>query len=244
MFTNIAYTERYLERRRVLEAVFSPEYRIDEPETVCELNGDYSLRCRHYSGEVVGQRIEDAVKTDLLDKNGNTIYSWRCLDCDGSGNGGFLGFRWHAGGKSYLLFRRELYGYSVLEIETGRDFHYVPSCAYPGEGEEFDETFIWCSAAYEFDTGLLAASGCYWGCPYSTVVLDFSDSLAEHPADVWLNIVDVLPQGTHHGFHITPDRWENGALILESFKEGMSRPELIRIPSDKLRAALDGRQEQ
>ena len=235
MYTNIAYTEKYRERRRRLDAVFAPGYRCDEPEIVRPLTEDISLRQQLYSGEVGGQKIGIACECELLDRDGNTIYSWHSFDSSDA----FLGFSWFSGDKSYLMFRRELYGYSILELHTGREFHYVPSCAFPEDGEEFEETFIWGAADYDAKTGLLAVAGCYWGCPSSTVILDFSDMFAEHPADEWLNIADLLPPGAHIGAHITPDRWDNGDLILERYKPDMSRPELLRVPGHELKAALD-----
>ena len=241
MVTNIAYTESYLDRRQRLEAVFAPAHLTDEPETVLRLDDNYTLRGRLYSGETDGQRLDNACETELLDKDGNVLYSWRCLDADGVRPCGFLGFWWSQDGKSYLLFRRELYGYSVLEIETGRDFHYVPSCAYPENGEVPDETFIWCSAYYGAGNDMLAVAGCYWGCPYTTIVLDFMDPLAEHPAEEWLLIDDYFSPEKYDYDSLVPDAWEyHGDLILERWCAGtMSRPELIRIPSKKLRTAVD-----
>ena len=77
----------------------------------------------------------------------------------------------------YLIFRTELYGYSVLEVERGQEMHYVPACVHPEEGQKPEEVFIWTSADYDPGADLLAVTGCIWACPYSTIVLDFSRPL-------------------------------------------------------------------
>lgn len=63
-----------------------------------------------------------------------------------------------------MVFRRDLYGYSVYEVESGREMHYIPSQA---------GTFIWTDANYDFQSNLLAVEGCFWASTYSVIVLDF-----------------------------------------------------------------------
>ena len=90
-------------------------------------------------------------------------------------------------GKHYLIFRTELYGYSVLEVESGQELHYVPACVYPEAGRKAEEVFIWTSADYDLGSDLLAVTGCIWACPCSTIVLDFSSPLQPHPRRVgWM----------------------------------------------------------
>jgi hypothetical protein len=50
------------------------------------------------------------------------------------------------------------------------DYHYIPEKSFRG-----GETFIWTGTHYNSNTNLLIAEGCYWACPYSLFVIDFSD---------------------------------------------------------------------
>ena len=73
----------------------------------------------------------------------------------------------HSNGKHYLVFRIELYGYSILEVETRKEMHYVPTCVHPEEGEYVEEVFIWTSADYDSGSNLLAVTGCIWAVSYT-----------------------------------------------------------------------------
>ena len=48
-------------------------------------------------------------------------YAWRNMDTDGE----FCSLFRHRNGKHYLIFRTELYGYSVLEVESGQAVSYT-----------------------------------------------------------------------------------------------------------------------
>ena len=122
-------------------------------------------------------------ESELLDNEDKVRYAWRNLDTDGE----FCSLFRHHNGKHYLIFRTELYGYSVLEVESGQEMHYVPACVHPEEGQKAEEVFIWTSADYDPHTDLLAVIGCIWACPYSTIVLDFPAHSSPSPRSVgWI----------------------------------------------------------
>ena len=98
----------------------------------------------------------------------------------------------HANGNHYLVFREDLYGYSVLEVETGRTMHYIPEKSWPLDGRQGEETFIWTNVAYDAATNLLAVWGCYWACPNSMVFLDFSDPLSEQDCGCWVEMHEIM----------------------------------------------------
>ena len=56
-------------------------------------------------------------ESELLDNEGKVRYAWRNLDTDGE----FCSLFRHRNGKHYLISRTELYGYSILEMESGQD---------------------------------------------------------------------------------------------------------------------------
>ena len=183
---NIAYTERYAAYRAEEESVFShPSGRREE--WLVPLEDGYAVRTRYFWEEKAGYCLH-ASESVLLDGEGRTVYTWRNLNDDAE----FAALVRHRDGRRYLVFRRELYGYSVLEIETGEDFHFVPSQSLPAEGEKFEETFIWTGVHYDPVSSLLAASGCYWACPNSMVFLDFSDPLSEQDCGCWVEMHEVV----------------------------------------------------
>ena len=69
-------------------------------------------------------------------------------------------------GKTYLCFRKTLYGFTLLDTDTlleAYDF-------FPEEVLWGDESFIICGAQSLGD--LILFDGCYWACPYSYIVYD------------------------------------------------------------------------
>lgn len=233
---NIAYTGAYLEWRKQCDHFFQPQYRTDSPE-LKQLSDGFSVRSQPYSGMKDGYPAKMS-ENFLLDEQGETVYTWRNLDRI---NGTIALFQ-HSNSRHYLLFTTELYGYSVLEIESGRDFHYIPSKAHPSGEEEFDETFIWCDATYDRRSDLLAVCGCFWADSYSVLILDFSDPFREQPADSWIDLHDrVDPKYRYTDFE--KYNWdEDGDLHIQERNwvenTGWVYDEILCLPGDELRSLL------
>lgn len=223
---NIAYTERYAAYRAEEESVFShPSGRREE--WLVPLEDGYAVRARYFWEEKAGYCLH-ASESVLLDGEGRTVYTWRNLNDDAE----FAALVRHRDGRRYLVFRRELYGYSVLEIETGEDFHFVPSQSLPAEGEKFEETFIWTGVHYDPVSSLLAASGCYWACPNETVLLDFSQPLAERP---WIELHELLDPAYDLYDDIDFDRWDGeGGVHLRVFDVRTMQYEPLHLPAKRL----------
>lgn len=223
---NIACTPRYTAYRREHDALFVPACRSPRPERVTELGDGLRVRTRFYEGQVTC--AVHASENVLTDAEGRVLYSWRNLNDDGE----FAALVRHAGGRRYLVFRRELYGYSVLEIDTGRDFHFVPEESFPERREDFRETFIWTGASYDPVSGLLAASGCFWACPNDTLVLDFSRPLAECPT---VNLHEVLDPDYERYDDINLDRWDGqGGMVLRVSSAEDGRYSTLHVTREQL----------
>ena len=178
---NIAHEKRYRDWRAQHDAMFAPENRSPQQDEQFPLTDGYSIRSKAYIYD--GDLHLCGSESELLDNKGKVRYAWRNLDTDGE----FCSLFRHRNGKHYLIFRTELYGYSVLEVESGQEMHYVPACVHPEEGQKAEEVFIWTGADYDPHTDLLAVIGCIWACPYSTIVLDFSCPLQPQPPSVgWI----------------------------------------------------------
>ena len=205
---NIAYEGRYKNWRKQYDYLFAEENRYPQQDEQFELMGGYTVCVKAYFYD--GELHLNGSENELLDKDGKTVYTWRNLDEDGA----FCTMFRHRNGKRYLVFRIELYGYSVLEVESGQNMHYVPACVHPNEGEKAEEVFIWTGADYDAKSNLLAVSGCIWACPYSIVVLDMSNPLLPQPSERWLDVRDIVDSDDSRFDDIDFSRWEDGALIL------------------------------
>lgn len=200
---NVYHTPQYQAFRRECAFVFSEEHRAQLPGEVTQLPGGWSVRTDYYTGQLTYQIR--AARHVLLDGRGQTVYTWDSLDYDGE----FSALISHASGRHYLVFREDLYGYSVLEVETGRTAHYIPERSWPLDGRQAGETFIWTGVQYDPRSGLLAVSGCYWACPNGTLLLDFSDPLEEQDCDCWLDVHEA----------VDPDYDRYDVIDLERFGE-------------------------
>lgn len=229
---NIAYTEKYTAWRQKCSEIFTPEHLV-QPGKTEQLTDGFSVRSKFYAKEASGRLT--ASENDLMDRSGQIIYTWRNLDMDGE----FFTLFSHSNGNHYLVFRTELYGYSVLEVESGKELHYVPSTAHPEEEKKFQETFIWTDVHYHPKANMLAVEGCYWACPNSVLLLDFSDPLREQLTEQWLEFhkIDGYDYDVYDSFDF--DHWdENGDLWLEAFNIEKDKNEVLRIPLNQLKEWL------
>lgn len=208
---NAVNSKAYQEWQAKCQTLFTPEYRFPGRDRTEKLADGFSVRFQVYHGEIEGRNLLYVSENTLYDKTDKAVFTWRNLDADGE----LVSLFRHANGRHYLVFRIDLYGYGVVELESGRELHYIPASAYPEEGESFQETFIWTGADYDPKSSLLAVDGCYWACPASAIVLDFSDPLAEQPVERWFDVRDIVdPEDTTYE-DIELVGWDNGVLCLK-----------------------------
>lgn len=230
---NVCHTPQYQDYRRRCAFVFSEEYRSSLPGKTWELPEGYSVCTDYYAGHLEYQIR--AARHRLLDREGQVVYTWDNLDYDGE----FCALISHANGKRYLIFREYLYGYSVLELETGETLHYLPGKSWPLDGRQGEETFIWTGAAYDPGTGLLAVSGCYWAGTNDTLFLDFSHPLEEQDCDQWLEMHDAVDPGYDLYDDIDLERFgEDGLLYFRAFSAEDGKRRNFTFPTDRLLALV------
>lgn len=226
---NIAYTKRYTAFRQKYSEIFSSGHYSEKWENITQLTDGFSVHSWVYAEKREGA-IYSASENELLDKEGANIYTWQNLDDDGE----FFTLFCHSNGRHYLIFRCELYGYSVFEVESGQDFHYVPSEAHPEERDKFKETFIWTGAEYCAKNNMLAVKGCYWACPNSVVLLDFVNPLKEQPVEKWLELHAILDPAYEKYDDIEFKCWgENGEIHLRVLNVQTEQYEMISLPADE-----------
>lgn len=218
------------------DAMFAPENRSPQQDEQFPLTDGYSIRSKAYIYD--GDLHLCGSESELLDNEGKVRYAWRNLDTDGE----FCSLFRHRNGKHYLIFRTELYGYSVLEVESGQEMHYVPACVHPEEGQKTEEVFIWTGADYDPGTDLLAVTGCIWACPYSTIVLDFSCPLQPQLPERWLDLRHIVDPDDTRFDDIEFVRWDSDSLLLRGCDTEDDRWKEIAIQIGQIQQSLMERQ--
>lgn len=232
---NIAYEKRYQDWRAQYEYLFAPENRLSTQDEQFLLSDGYSVRSKAYFHD--GDFYLNGSENELLGKEGEVRYAWRSLDTDAE----FCTMLRHSNGNHYLIFRTELYGYSVFEIESGQEMHYVPACVHPAEGEKAEEVFIWTSADYDPGTDMLAVTGCIWACPYSTIVLDFSSPLRPQPPERWADLRHIVDPEDSLFDDIEFLRWKDDALLLRGSDVETGAWKEITVPIEYLQQSIPKR---
>lgn len=213
---NIYYDEFYQKEREKYLAVFEDKYIAGEESTEI-LSEDYNLKTVIYSGEIEGRNII-ASKNSLYLKNEN-IYTYYNFD---SNNCEFSSIFTHQDGKNYMVFRTDLYGYSVLDLDTKKDFHYMPASYEKGI-----ESFIWTDIVYNIENNILLTYGCYWACPWSLMVLDFSNPMQENNQ---FDIQDIINEINYENYEdIESYRFEGRDIIVNIYNCNIKKREEKRI---------------
>ena len=170
------------------------------------------------------RRIDDGNGGCVAHLKSRAIKTWRCIDDRAE----FFSLIRHANGKFYLVFRQDLYGYSVLELDRGRIMRFVPDVWTLGK-----ESFIWGGVHYLGDWNALAVSGCYWAAPNGVHLVSFAEPMSEEQryADV-LDCIrggyDIYEQADFAGF-------EGNELSLKCFRADVLRYENIKISREQYR---------
>ena len=107
-------------------------------------------------------------------------------------------------GRSYILFSKTLYGFTLIDHDTLTEaYDYFPKKVYDGE-----EAFI-ITDAKPFGRYLIF-EGCYWGCPYGFAIYDRESE----------KLVDL---SDHCGVNDGVSRMEGDTLILSGLDLDMER---------------------
>ena len=179
-------TGKYIEEMKKLDDQVFSKIRFDEPEREKELESGYLVRYYYYADEENCKPGYAPVDGEIcrLFKNDKLIFEWKNTD----GNSRMASIIHHADGYTYFVFDEDLYGYSVLNLDSLQCMHFIPAESYGTYPDEFKETFIWCGCFYNPENNLLAVDGCFWACPGDVIVLDFKDPMtAVEPKD-WHSI--------------------------------------------------------
>lgn len=217
-FENIYHTEKYQERRReYISKVFQPQNK-RETERL-PLEAGFILESTEYSIYENGSehRGLTAYEQALISPYKSVVHKWQL--CDSHDFTSFTQIFTHSDGRLYLIYKEELYGYSVLRLSDRKELHYVPKGCYSDNKEELScpgESFIMTDFHYCPENNFAAAGGCFWAAPYDTAILDFGDPLSPpHRICTIRQIIDP-----NYENETTEDidfkEWQKGHLILEA----------------------------
>lgn len=218
---NVAYTSEYEAYRAKSDYIFCVKYL--KGKTTKEISKDLSIII--YSYEESGPKHPilncpyaiHCSHAQLIDKKGQVLYSIKNVHDDTR----FFDLIEHQNGKRYLVFRIDLYGYSILDLDTMKDYHYIPEESLNG-----GEAFIWTGTYYNKDTNLLAVEGCYWACPYEVYVVDFSEPANLPYPEIRLNEFLNCDGDDHMDF----ESWNDDHSLVVRFAERDTR-EVIKADS-------------
>lgn len=207
---NIAYSDKYEQMRLSAMNIFTKRNFVGERSSTLS-NGDIVV-FRDY--EQMIDRCHHSGSKFLLKRNSETIYS---LDMPiDTGSIICESIIEHQNGSYYILLRTELYGYSLLDLNSLKVQHYIPDGRLSGK-----ESFIWLNAVYCKNNSLLAVEGCYWACPGSILIVDLSQ-----PEIMPFQEYDLMDVVDNYEGDIDFVRWEDDGSL--TYKDANNRHTLSK----------------
>jgi hypothetical protein len=207
-------SDKYKEDMKKLDEQIFSKIRFDEPEREKDLGSGYLVRYYYYADEANCKPGHAPVDGEIckLFKEGGMVFEWKNTD----GHSRVANIIHHADGNTYFVFDEDLYGYSVLKLETLQCMHYIPAESYGKYPEDFKETFIWCDCFYNPVNDLLAVDGCFWACPGDVIVLDFSDPMTPVESDDWCSLYCRCGNDHDDLDDIEFDSWDRDILVCKA----------------------------
>ena len=169
-------------------------------------------------------RIDDGNGSCVAHLKSYAIKTWRCIDDRAE----FFSLIRRADGKFYLVFRQDLYGYSVLELDRGRTMRFVPDAWTLGK-----ESFIWGGVHYLRGWDALAVSGCYWGAPNGVHLVSFAEPMSEEQR--YVDVLDCMQGGYDIYEQADFAGFEGNELSLKCFRADALRYEKVKISRERYR---------
>lgn len=216
---NAVNSAQYQARIRQAETLF--EGRNFTRRQTINLSGGYEIIKDAYR---LGAANFGGGEYTLFDASKMQIISWRCIDDRVE----FFSLIRHADGKFYLVFRQDLYGYSVLDLASAQIMRFVPDAWLDGK-----ESFIWDAVHYLRGWDALAASGCYWAAPNGVHLVSFAEPMSEEQR--YVDVLDCIRGGYDIYEQADFAGFEGNELSLKCFRAGTLLYENIKISRERYR---------
>ena len=170
------------------------------------------------------RRIDDGNGSCVAHLKSRAIKTWRSIDDRAE----FFSLIRHADGKFYLVFRQDLYGYSVLDLASAQIMRFVPDAWTLGK-----ESFIWDGVHYLGDWNALAVSGCYWAAPNGVHLVSFAEPMSEEQR--YVDVLDCIRGGYDIYEQADFAGFEGNELSLKCFRADALRYEKVKISREQYR---------
>lgn len=216
---NAVNSAQYQARIKQAETLFE-ERNFTRRQTI-NLSGGYEIVKDAYR---LGATSFSGGEYTPFDTHKTQIKSWRCIDDRAE----FFSLIRHANDKFYLVFRQDLYGYSVLDLASAQIMRFVPDAWLDGK-----ESFIWDGVHYLRDWDALAASGCYWAAPNGVHLVSFAEPMSEEQR--YVDVLDCIRGGYDIYEQADFAGFEGNELSLKCFRADTLRYENIIISCEQYR---------
>ncbi len=216
---NAVNSAQYQARLREAEALFEKQ-NFTRRQTI-NLSGGYEIVKDAYR---LGATSFSGGEYTLFDTHKTQIKSWRCIDDRAE----FFSLIRRADGKFYLVFRQDLYGYSVLDLASAQIMRFVPDAWLDGK-----ESFIWDGVHYLRGWDALAARGCYWAAPNGVHLVSFAEPMSEEQR--YVDVLDCIRGGYDIYEQADFAGFEGNELSLKCFRAGTLLYENIKISRERYR---------
>lgn len=226
-YTNIYNTPEYTEYIQQNYMFLEDEQYFVDEETIV-ISDEFSVVTRNY------MHLEDIRRWRLsrnwLKQEETIIYSFITIDRPVRPFNKLIS---HKNGHRYYPFHVDVFGISYIDVDTREVYHYVPRGRNVGTEGVCGESFVIDDIFYDYDSNLIAYSGCYWAWPEDVMVGDFANPLCFSPQLISMHA--VLRSKCQEYSHVNFVGWKDNSLCvkIEADKTGEFRE--INIDKAKLK---------
>lgn len=214
---SVATTAKYIKYWKGSLPLFVQENFKDKREF--QIADEYVVCVKEYTGKVDKYNLRGS-ECVLLDGD-RKIAEWKSID----NSSDFYKVIRHSNENKYLVFRQDLYGFSVLDLLSGEIMQYYPEKSLNG-----GETFIWTDVDYNPETDVLAVSGCYWACPNSVHLFTFDDPMSEKQK--YVDLIEYFDGGYDRYDDVDFVKWIGGNMEIMRFDIETEMKEELIITQD------------
>ena len=119
----------------------------------------------------------------------------------------------HKNGNTYFIYNEDLYGYSVIDLNSKEHINYLPFESYRDISDSrYKDTFIFCDSHYNEYNNKIAIEGCFWAAPYSIITFDFSEPLTIKTIEYWKDVQNIN-SGNYNSLDFI--KWNNDKLVVD-----------------------------
>lgn len=144
----------------------------------------------------------------------------------------------HSNGTDYLIYHIMLYGISVFDLSELVNYDYYPEQSFPFQKENFKESFIWTNTFYHSNSNLIVFFGCYWACPYTGMIADFSNPM-KITDQFWFDLQDLVDSSRDNFLIDDISGWKDDTLEISVEDQNESNIKKITFTVENLKEFMN-----